>query len=267
MIISCPNCGRKYSVDDSKLKPKKKLRCVACESVWAHMSDDESLIAEHFVKESGDEATNENMDINSQETEKNPDNEFRAKDNAIQDESDNADENVSLKQSQPKVSAPVKQKKSSSVGLSVALLILLLVGCGFGWYFKDLILSESRKVYEGNILKNIFGVIAKAEELPKIEDLSTNIKGGKLLVKGVVANRTNIKTKYKFLRVSITPKFGDVLQLAIKNPSKLMEVREIYYIKLDKKVLERNEKVDFSTNLDLFGVRHALLRMELCNLE
>jgi len=266
MIISCPNCGRKYSVDDSKLKPKKKLRCVACESVWEHMSDDENLLAEHFIKDEGEGTEGENFDDGHRLTEE-TNNEVLDQENTLKDNNQYSEEKAAPKRPQPNAAPQKKEQKSSSVALSVSLLVLLVIGCGLGWYFRDLILFESRNFYENNMLKSIFGVVAKSETLPKIEDLSTNIKGDKLLVKGVVANRTNNQTKYKFLRLSITPNFRDVFQLALKNPSKLMEIRETYYIKLDKKLLERNEKVDFSTNLDLFGVKNVILKMEICNLE
>lgn len=34
MIVTCPSCNRKYSVDDSKMRECRKVRCAVCQYTW-----------------------------------------------------------------------------------------------------------------------------------------------------------------------------------------------------------------------------------------
>lgn len=46
MIVTCPSCRRKYSVEKGKVPNGKKLKCSVCSSTWTYIIDDDDIQAD-----------------------------------------------------------------------------------------------------------------------------------------------------------------------------------------------------------------------------
>lgn len=272
MIISCPNCSRKYSVEDSKLVPNKKLRCAACGTVWEYIPESEEN-DEEIVESLNSNMTDEDTDQIGEDS------------NAVNDTEDHSGNDGSAENSiqenqeqdepkQTKVTKKVQNKttinkntKKTSVCLRVIILFVLLIFAVLGWYFKDYALYKFRAVYKDNLFGKIIDVVAAETLLPKIENLSTEIKGDELLINGEIVNLSNRRTEYKFLKIRLTPDFENFGNVLMKDPLKCLSFSDDNYVKLSKTVLEPNERVNFSTKVGLNGVKSALMKMEFSNLK
>lgn len=273
MIVSCPNCSRKYSVEDSKLVPNKKLRCVACGTVWEYVleseeNDDEGIMENLNANMNDEDIAQVSDDSNAiDDIEDHSNNEYSAE-NFIKEnqENDEPEQQNVVKKVQNKMTVN-KNTKKTSVCSRIIVLLVLLIFVAFGWYFKDYALYKFRTVYKDNLLGKIIDVIAADPLLPKIENLSTEIKGDELLINGEIVNLSNRRTEYKFLKIRLTPDFESFGNVLMNDPLKCLSFTDDNYVKLSKTVLEPNEKVNFSTKIELNGVKSALMKMEFSNLK
>lgn len=273
MIISCPNCSRKYSVEDSKLVPNKKLRCVACGTVWEYVpeseeNDDEGII-ENLNANMNDEDTAQVSDDSNaiEDTEDHSGNEDRAENSIKENQEEDEPEQLKVVKKVQNKTTVNKNTKKTSVCSRIIVLLVLLIFVAFGWYFKDYALYKFRTVYKDNLLGKIIDVIAADSLLPKIENLSTEIKGDELLINGEIVNLSNRRTEYKFLKIRLIPDFENFGNVLMNDPLKCLSFTDDNYVKLSKTVLEPNERVNFSTKVELNGVKSALLKMEFSNLK
>ena len=268
MIISCPNCARKYSVEDGKLIPNKKLRCAACGTIWEYVPEEENGINNIENLDFASENNVNSANINTQEnlTENNLDD--NKKDVAISHDQEIQKEQPKVADQEPKKTEnnkKVNKKKSSFVGIVFVLLMVVIV-CRLGLYFKDYSLYYCRNIYSNNILGKIIEVVASDTVLPKIENISTEIKDDELFINGDVVNLSNYRTEYKFLKIRLTPDLIGFKNMLMSDPLACLLFTEDNYVKLPKTVLNPNERVKFSTKIELKGIKSLLVRIKLCNL-
>lgn len=193
MIVVCPGCSRKYSLDDSHLKNGKKLRCAICKTVWVYESDDSS---------NSKDKTDHMQEI----------------DNFIKEQKIGNDDLIT--KNIPDFYDGIKRKKkvfhiSRKMIIASSFFVFLCVIFFARDHIKQILPNDIATIYETCCVKInsysefYYNRIAKIVGIKRIDLSLDDVKclqnGNNLIISGTVVNKTDEIVEIPEIKISIKP--------------------------------------------------------------